>query len=88
MRKKSVLRVALVTAAVLLVPLVAMQFTDEVDWSAGDFVVAGTLIIGAGIAFESLAPRAGSGKQRTMIGLGVAAILIFVWVSLAVGRSG
>jgi hypothetical protein len=35
---RSAVRVALATAFILLVPLVAMQITDEVDWSLADFV--------------------------------------------------
>ena len=41
---RSAVRVALVTALVLLVPLVAMLFTDEVDWGVSDFVFAGVLL--------------------------------------------
>jgi hypothetical protein len=88
MTKKSALRITLVTAAILMVPAVGMRFTDEVDWNAADFVVAGALLLGAGTAFELLARRAGNGRQRVFIGLGVAAALILVWASLAVGRSG
>ena len=41
---RSAVRVALVTAFVLLLPLVAMQFTDGVDWGVADFVLAGALL--------------------------------------------
>lgn len=44
------LRVALVTGLLLLVPLVAMQFTDEVRWNLADFVVAGALLFGVSAA--------------------------------------
>ena len=37
-------RVAMATIALLLIPLVAMQFTREVDWTAGDFLVMGVLL--------------------------------------------
>ena len=38
---RSVVRVALGVALILSLPLVAMQFTDEVVWSLADFVLAG-----------------------------------------------
>jgi hypothetical protein len=45
-------RIALVTACILLVPLVAMQITDEVDWGVADFVLAGVLLGGSGLLLE------------------------------------
>jgi len=35
---KDSIRIVLGTAAILLVPLIAMQFTDEVKWDLTDFV--------------------------------------------------
>ncbi|MGH8077936.1 MAG: hypothetical protein ACREPE_11510 [Lysobacter sp.] len=32
-------------ALLLLLPLVAMQFTDEVDWDETDFIVIGAMIL-------------------------------------------
>ena len=49
---RPVIRVALATALVLLVPLVAMQITDEADWSLADFVLAGALLGGTGLLLE------------------------------------
>jgi hypothetical protein len=49
---RSAVRVALVTTAVLLVPLVAMQFTEEVNWSPFDFVFAAALLGGTGLLLE------------------------------------
>ena len=39
-------------ALLLLLPLVAMQFTDEVHWTTADFVVFGAMLACAGGAFE------------------------------------
>ena len=39
-------------ALMLLLPLVAMQFTDEVNWSETDFIVAGALIGGTGLTLS------------------------------------
>jgi hypothetical protein len=50
-------RVALATTLILLVPLVAMQFTDQVDWGVFDFVFAAVLLGGAGLLLQELAAR-------------------------------
>jgi hypothetical protein len=54
---RPVVRIALVTAFILLLPLVAMQFTDEVDWGVFDFVAAGVLLGGGGLLLHRLAAR-------------------------------
>jgi hypothetical protein len=88
MQSKNIIRIALATAFVLLVPLVAMKFTDEVNWNLADFAVAGVLLFGAGLTYELIARRAGDVAYRAAVGVAVAAILILVWVNLAVGLIG
>jgi hypothetical protein len=41
-----------IISIMLLLPLVAIRFTNEVEWTAFDFAVAGGLLIGAGAVFE------------------------------------
>lgn len=72
----------------LLVPLVAMQFTDQVRWSPFDFGVAGALLLGAGLTFEFFARRRSSAAYRLVVGIAIAAVLALVWVELAVGVFG
>src|SRR3546814_9216663 len=40
-------------AAILVLPFLAMQWTDEVTWTAADFAVAGILLVGANILYRS-----------------------------------
>jgi hypothetical protein len=80
--------IALATALVLLVPLMAMQFTEEVVWSAGDFVAAGVLLFGAGATYELLWRNGGTMAYRAGAGLAVITALFLVWVNLAVGVIG
>jgi hypothetical protein len=71
-------RVALATAFILLLPLVAMQLTDEVDWGVADFVIAGALLGGTGLLLVELAARkAGNiAYQAVATAIGVAAIVL------------
>lgn len=84
---KSILRLALVTAFLLLIPFVAMQFTHEVTWSIFDFVLAGTLLFGTGLTYELIA-RQGGRLYRLAVGVALAVALLLVWTNLAVGLIG
>jgi hypothetical protein len=77
-----------VAALVPLLPLVAMRFTDEVDWDGTDFILAGALIGGAGLAFELAARSTADRAYRAAAGLTLAGALLLVWLNLAVGIIG
>lgn len=77
------------TAALfLLYPLVAMQFTDEVDWTVADFLFAGALLAGVGGAFELAVRRTASTAYRLAVGVALAAAFLLVWINGAVGIFG
>lgn len=65
-------------------PLVAMQFTDEVRWSLFDFVVWGALLCAAGgavvLASKTLPRSWGWGAGALIV-----AVFVYVWAELAVG---
>ncbi len=69
----------------LLLPLVAMQFTDEVNWTGSDFAVFGAMLAIACGAYEFAARMSGSKAYRAGAGIAVAAGFLLVWVNLAVG---
>ena len=81
------LRIALWGSVVflLLLPLVAMQFTDEVNWNLMDFIVAGLLLSLAAFTFELASNKLGNSKARLAAGIAILATLILVWIELAVG---
>jgi hypothetical protein len=83
-----VLRAALVTAAILSIPLIAMRFTDAVNWTLADFVVGGALLFGTGMAFQLVARRGRSTAYRGATGLAVAGSLLLVWMNLAASLIG
>lgn len=72
----------------LLAPLVAMQFTRDVVWTAVDFATFGAMLAMVCGAFE-LALRASSNLfYRIAVGVAEAAAFLLVWVNLAVGFLG
>ncbi len=87
-QNKNIVLIALATAFLLLIPFVAMWFTDEVTWSLADFVFAGALIFGTGLAYELVARRAGTTLYRAAIGVALAAALFLVSTNGAVGLIG
>ena len=85
---KKITLVLLVTAAILLVPFVAMQFTGEVNWTLSDFVIAGVLLAGTGLAYVLTTMKMSNARSRTVIGIVLALALAVVWAELAVGIFG
>jgi hypothetical protein len=85
---KSLLRVALATAFLLLIPLVAMQFTKEMNWSESDFVIAGVLLFGTGLTYVLVSRMGNNASYRLGAGVAVLAGLLLIWINLAVGFLG
>jgi hypothetical protein len=75
-------------ACLLMVPMIAMRFTQEVNWSAFDFLVAGALLVAACLTFEFFARRAATSAGRVIVGIAVFAVLVIAWIELAVGIFG
>ena len=73
---------------VLLLPLVAMQFTDEVNWTGSDFVFAAVLFGSVGLAFELIVRNSSSLAYRFGAGLAVVAAFLTIWANGAVGMIG
>ena len=82
------LHVALATASILIVPLVAMMFTDEVNWSLFDFVVMGIILFCTGLTYVLISRISDSIAYRTAVGVAAVAGLLLIWVNLAVGIIG
>lgn len=86
---KSLGGVALATVLLLLIPLVAMQFSEDVVWTASDFIVAGIMLFGTGLTY-TLVTRMAKGDTPYKIALGFALFsgLFLIWANLAVGIIG
>jgi uncharacterized membrane protein YfcA len=76
---------AVLAAVVLIVPLLAMQFTDEVNWGAEDFAAALALLAGTWLAVELVWRMAAKSSTRLVATAVVFSLLVVIWAELAGG---
>lgn len=75
-------------AFLLLLPLVAMRFTSEVNWDGADFLVMGVLLFTACSIYELGVWLSTSTLYRAGYGAAVLGGFLLVWINLAVGMVG
>lgn len=88
MKNKRLIGILIAVAVLLCIPLIAMQFTNEVNWTLADFVVAGILLFGTGLTAEFVMRKVKN--KDTQVGV-IAVILLalfLIWAELAVGIFG
>ena len=72
----------------LIIPLIAMQLTDEVEWSLFDFIIMGTLLLITGLMGEIIFKKVKKYKHRVILYVIVAITFLLIWAELAVGIFG
>ncbi len=87
-QNKRLLGIMLTIAVLLLIPLIAMQFTNEVDWGLLDFVVMGVLLFGIGLICEFIMRKVKKTEHRILIIAVILVALFLIWAELAVGIFG
>ncbi|MEA2097201.1 MAG: hypothetical protein U9P73_10990 [Candidatus Cloacimonadota bacterium] len=85
MQDKRFYVIILITAILLLIPLIAMQFTEEINWTWFDFVVAAILLIGAGSLCSFFLTIFRKNKYRIPIIIIILILFVLIWAELAVG---
>lgn len=85
---KSIIVVAVITVILLIIPLVAMQFTTDVNWSVSDFIIMGGLIFGTGVSFVFVMKYAINFVYRIAMLGAFGTTFLLVWANLAVGLIG
>jgi hypothetical protein len=86
--KKNILIVFIISTALLLIPLIAMQFTEEVNWTILDFIVAGFLLLSTGVACSIVLKKIKKRNHQILIIIAFLAALFLIWAELAVGIFG
>lgn len=74
--------------ALLCAPLIAMQFTREVNWDETDFIVAGIIFAIVGGLIEVAVHVSSNGFYRAGAVFAVLGGFMVVWANLAVGMIG
>ena len=70
---------------ILSIPLIAMQFSTEVDWSLNDFAFAALLLFGTGLLTIMLYSKIKTSKYYLVLLIIVVLAFILLWAELAVG---
>ena len=87
-QNKRLIGILIAVVLLLLIPFIAMQFTDQVSWSPFDFVLAGVLLLGTGLMCELVMRKVNKIQYRVAICLALMAALFLIWAELAVGIFG
>lgn len=88
MENKRFMGILLTIAVLLCIPLVSKQFTNEVNWTLSDFIIAGILLLGTGIVIEIVARNVKDQRARIGMIIGTFVVLFLVWAEMAVGIFG
>lgn len=87
--KNETLKIIITAVAILLlIPFIAMQFTNEVNWSVFDFLVMGVLLTGVGVLFDVVLRKVPNKNNRIAIITIIIIAFLLVWAELAVGIFG
>ena len=71
----------------LLIPMIAMQLTDEVNWSFFDFTIMGVLLTITGL-LVGITLKIVKSNNKYIIILTISLLFLLIWEELAVGLFG
>ncbi|ROI13342.1 hypothetical protein [Epilithonimonas hominis] len=73
---------------ILSFPLIAMQLTNEVNWTISDFLVMGILLFSTVFTIDFVLKKVKTLKSRLIVIFAIVILLVLVWAELAVGIVG
>jgi uncharacterized protein YybS (DUF2232 family) len=88
MKNKRLIIILISIVVILLIPFIAMQFSNEINWELNDFVIMGAMLLSTGLSCELVLRKAKSVKTRILICALILLVFLLVWAELAVGILG
>ena len=85
MKNKRLIIILLAVAILLLIPFIAMQFSNEVNWTLLDFITAAGLLLGTGLLCEFVLRKVKKTGYRIALCAALLLLLLLTWIELAVG---
>jgi hypothetical protein len=79
---KTMLRVALVSLGLLMVPLVASQVVEGWNWKPGGFVIVYVLFFVTGMAYAMIARKMGAWSYKAGVGVALVAGFALGWSNM------
>ena len=83
--KKRLSIIAFITILILLIPLIGMNFSNEVNWSIMDFVIAFIMLFGTGLLIEFILRKVNKIHIKIALIMITTILFLLIWAQLAVG---
>lgn len=88
MQNKGLKKIILIVVFLLLIPLIAMQFTTEVNWNITDFIIAGILLFSVVLLIDFAKKRFRDSRYKILIIIAIVVAFLLIWAEFAVGIFG
>ena len=82
------IKILLTVGLLLMIPLIAMQLTNEVNWSLFDFIIMGAMLTITGLLGGVIFKRVKNSGYRLILYITLAMLFLLIWAELAVGIFG
>ncbi len=87
-KNKRLITILLAVPFLLLIPLIGMQFSSEVNWSGTDFLIMAMLLLAMGLMAEFVLRKVPKKKNRIVFMAVLLLVFLLIWAELAVGIFG
>ncbi|MFZ1788250.1 MAG: hypothetical protein WAT92_08070 [Saprospiraceae bacterium] len=88
MTNKRLMIILALVVTLLSIPLIAMQFSEQVDWDIFDFTIMGVLLLGTSLLCEFVLRKVKTLQNRILLCGAILLVFFLIWAELAEGIFG